>query len=199
MATATTISGEDAPTNSWTKVSCTADTATNGYTQGGYTDSTCSTLAVSSHGSLDQKLEPTGSCAADGSKYKKYSCASTSADVGAIDVSLYNAAGCADTELSGKWIYLINKCEPKGDEGSGKWVIENGKIQYYKWTSVLDCSGTGVAEGLLAADACTAFGSQGKSIKLGTMIDGASIDGYSALSSGGTTSNDSGEWQMIAL
>merc|ERR1712166_260347 len=80
-----------------------------------------------------------------------------------------------------------------GEQSSEKMVIENGKLQNYKWTNS-DCSGTGTANGnassvgtcepLTWVPLTWGFGS----IKFGTMIDGASITGYSTLS-GGTTSS----------
>merc|ERR1712166_569156 len=183
VATATAIAGQDAPSNSWTKVTCTADTATNGYTYGRYTDSGCTTLLQGEHGGEDKKLEGTGSdlCNDDGpNKFQKYSCGSTSADVGAVAWTLHSAAGCADSDLTGIGFLLVNKCEQKSEDGvrhSEKNVIENGKIKTYKWTNsanLLDCSGTGTPSNLLSVDACQALGSLGW-FKLGTMIDGASL------------------------
>merc|ERR1712166_1114888 len=189
VATATQLPGKEAPSNAWTKVTCTADTATNGYTYGTYTDSECTTLLGDGRGGEDKKLEGTGSdlCNDDGpNKFQKYSCGSTSADVGAVDYSFHSAAGCADSDLTGIGFLLVNKCEQKSEDGvrhSEKRVIENGKIQAYKWTNsanLLDCSGTGAIWYPLSVDTCQAFGSFGW-IKVGTMIDGASIAGYSTL------------------
>merc|ERR1712166_1644987 len=83
VATATAIAGQNAPSNSWTKVTCTANTATNGYTYGRYSDSACTTIVAELFGrdrdSEENRLKqkPTDSCTAGN---MKYSCASTSAD-----------------------------------------------------------------------------------------------------------------------
>ena len=37
---------EQPPSNTWTKVTCTANTATNGYTYGRYSDSACTTIVA---------------------------------------------------------------------------------------------------------------------------------------------------------
>jgi hypothetical protein len=182
VATATAIAGESTPIDTWTKVTCTADTA-NGYTYGKYSDSACTVEQDPS------STATTGSCDADGNipadKWVKVGCASTSADVGVLGYTKYSAAGCADSDLDKIGFWLINYCsleEVDGVAQSEKWVVEDGKFMLYKWTASSDCSGTGTAQltTAISEGACQKPTSDPYFYQVGTMTDGASIAGYSA-------------------
>merc|ERR1712166_1292064 len=161
------------------KATCTANTATNGYSSKKYTDSSCTTARTTGS---DNSIEvPTGTCHSmtEGSAtlYRQFGCASTSATVGAVLFGAYSAAGCADSTLT----------------GSKKWVIEGGKLQQYEYTAAnKDCSagGTAVVNMTFSSGACSASlakpGTQW--IKMSAVIDGASIAGYSTLAGNTATS-----------
>lgn len=173
--------------NKYEKVTCTANTATTGFTKKKYSDSACTT---DTGGAIQASTgTSTGACVQDGANqpYVKYTCDTTSATVGLVPYGLYSAAGCADDQLKGAGSFLVNSCSPN-EEGiawnrSDKYVIENGKFKQYRWTNTAnkDCSGTGteITSGNVVIG-CEPFGSQW--IKVGAMIDGANIAGASTLS-----------------
>ena len=76
---------------------------------------------------------------------------SVPADLGAVEYNRHNAAGCADSQLTGNGVILVNFCTMSMSGGawvkSEKYVIENAKLQRYEWTNSAnkDCSGTGTA------------------------------------------------------
>ena len=78
---------------------------------------------------------------------------------------------------------------------SEKQVIENGKVQMYKYTAAgtSDCSGTGTAvvNATYTLGACTASLSEPDTTwyKMSAMIDGSSIAGASTLASGNTATS----------
>merc|ERR1711865_58462 len=181
------------------KATCTANTATNGWSSKKYTDSSCTTARTTGS---DNSIEvPTGTCHSmtEGSAtlYRQFGCASTSATVGAVLFGAYSAAGCADSTLTGNGYFTVNFCEMDSDNGastgSKKWVIEGGKLQQYEYTAAnKDCSagGTAVVNMTFSSGACSASlakpGTQW--IKMSAVIDGASIAGYSTLAGNTATS-----------
>ena len=190
-------------TNNYRKVSCTANTASTGYTRTEYTDSACTA------GASQTSAGSTDTCFGAGSEYEIYSCTTTSATVGAFEYGTYSAEGCADSELNGAGAALVNFCKQDVDSGawseSSKYLIENGRFVKYKWTNSAnkDCSGTGTAvveSGTTYSwtpGACQAIGTQW--IKVSALIDGASIDGYSTLSQSGNSSDRKAMLNPIAL
>jgi len=181
------------------KATCTANTATNGYSSKKYTDSSCTTARTTGS---DNSIEvPTGTCQSitEGSAtvYRQFGCASTSATVGAVLFGAYSAAGCADSTLTGVGYFAVNFCEMESDNGavekSNKWVIEGGKFQQYEYTAAnKDCSAGGTAKVNMSysSGACSASlqnpGTQW--IKMSALTDGASIAGYSTLTGNTATS-----------
>merc|ERR1712166_337199 len=181
------------------KATCTANTATNGWSRKKYTDSSCTTARTTGS---DNSIEvPPGTCHSmtEGSAtlYRQFGCASTSATVGAVLFGAYSAAGCADSTLTGNGYFTVNFCEMDSDNGastgSKKWVIEGGKLQQYEYTAAnKDCSagGTAVVNMTYSSGACSASlakpGTQW--IKMSAVIDGASIAGYSTLAGNTATS-----------
>merc|ERR1712166_1210777 len=106
------------------------------------------------------------------------------------EVNVYSAAGCGDSDLTGSNFLLVNFCEMDENGAwseSEKWMIESdGKLKKYRWSAATgnsnkDCSGDGTEitgdEGTAILDACKHI--SGAWYKLGTIIDGASIPGYS--------------------
>merc|ERR1712166_174394 len=181
------------------KATCTANTATNGYSSKKYTDSSCTTARTTGS---DNSIEvPTGTCQSitDGSAtvYRQFGCASTSATVGAALYGAYSAAGCADSTLTSGGYFAINFCAMESNNGavtkSKKWVIEGGKLQEYEYTAAnKDCSagGTAMVNSTYSSDACSAsLKNPGTEwYKISAVIDGASIAGYSTLAGNTATS-----------
>jgi len=181
-------------TTIYEKSSCTADT-TNGYTRKQYSDSACTTETTS------LSTETTGSCVqVDANEYKQLGCGTTSATLGAVKYTKHSAAGCADSTLTDAGYWTVNFCSMDNNDGaweeSTKISIVNGKISYSQWTDSAskDCSGTGTPVGTFEIDACAQMTPASGTLeavwyKTSAMIDGASVPGYSTLSSGNTATS----------
>merc|ERR1712166_226649 len=153
----------DTPT-AYEKPTCTASTATDGYPNGDYTDAGCTTLVA---GEV-LTTKPTNECVTN---------------TGSVNY-------CKKDSTNGAW------------KDSSKDVIENGKIQTYEWEdsstfstterlAAKGCTGGGTAKvnATYTLNACTAaLGQSGVWYKMGALIDGASIDGYSTVSGNTATS-----------
>jgi len=169
------------PSNKYSKVLCAANTASTGYTSTDYTDSACTA------GASQDKAESTDTCTASASLYKLFTCTTTSATVGAVEYVTYSADGCAESEVNGAGFFLVNSCKMNLDgvawEKSSNILIENGVLKQYQWTTSAnkDCSGTGTAVPNFAFTPGVCQALEDQWIKVGNMIDGASIDGYSTL------------------
>ena len=176
---------------------CTADTATNGYTRTIYTDSACTVESTTGEPSV---AKPTGTCTDQGvGTFELYGCTSTSATLGAMKYTKHSAAGCADSTLTESGYRPINFCEVDSDnnayEKSEKSNIVNGQISFGQWPASMaskDCSATGftVLGALYPDDVCRHGGEHDPDSwnKYSAVIDGASVPGYSTLSS--TTSGN---------
>merc|ERR1712166_42237 len=194
----------DTPT-AYEKTTCTANTATDGYSNGDYTDAGCTTLVA---GEV-LTTKPTNECVTNtGSvtEYETWVCGTTSPTLGGVYYQQYNAAGCPDSNRTSAGYFAVNYC--KKDSTNGAWkdsskdVIENGKIQTYEWEdsstfstterlAAKGCTGGGTAKvnATYTLNACTAaLGQSGVWYKMGALIDGASIDGYSTVSGNTATS-----------
>merc|ERR1712166_362539 len=147
----------DTPT-AYEKTTCTANTATDGYSNGDYTDAGCTTLVA---GEV-LTTKPTNECVTNtGSvtEYETWVCGTTSPTLGGVYFQQYNAAGCPDSNRTSAGYFAVNYCKKGSTNGawkdSSKDVIENGKIQTYEWED----SSTFSTTERLAAKGCTGGGS----------------------------------------
>merc|ERR1712166_1301096 len=121
----------DTPT-AYEKTTCTANTATDGYSNGDYTDAGCTSLVA---GEV-LTTKPTNECVANSgsvTEYEQWVCGTTSPTLGGVYYQQYNAAGCPDSNRTSAGYFAVNYC--KKDSTNGAWkdsskdAIENGKIR----------------------------------------------------------------------